>query len=151
MTWSLTFRSARSAERPALEALQRRASLANPGDREAILLHPDAIHLPPDHIADDRVVVAEVDGIIGGFATVVPRDDGDAELDALFVEPNLWRRGIGSGLLNHCAESARALGATSLHVVDNPHAERFYLQCGFLHTGMIETRFGPGLQLRKAL
>jgi hypothetical protein len=39
----IPIREARPEELADLEALQRRASLANPGDREAILAHPDAI------------------------------------------------------------------------------------------------------------
>jgi len=36
-------------------------------------------------------------------------------------------------------------------VIGNPHAENFYLSCGFEQTGTIQTRFGVGLQMRKAL
>jgi GNAT superfamily N-acetyltransferase len=79
--------------------LQWRASLNNPGDRDALLAHPDAINLPVDQIEDGGVFVAEELGSIQGFAAIVPREDGDIELDALFVEPTSWRRGIGRALL----------------------------------------------------
>ncbi len=42
----LVFRSARVDEKQPLEALQQPASLNNPGDREAIRAHPDAIEIP---------------------------------------------------------------------------------------------------------
>ena len=84
-------RPAVQAERRALEALQRRASLHNPGDREALLAHPDAIDVPSAQIDDGHVFVLEAAGSIKGFATVLPRADGNAELDALFVEPDAWR------------------------------------------------------------
>ena len=55
----LTIRPAVAAERKALEALQWRASLANPGDREALLANPDAIDLPLAQIEAGAVFVAE--------------------------------------------------------------------------------------------
>jgi hypothetical protein len=77
------------SERKQLEALQWRASLNNPGDRPALLGHPDAITPPLEKIRDGGVYVAEVAGAIRGFAAILPHDDSDAELDALFVEPDV--------------------------------------------------------------
>jgi N-acetylglutamate synthase-like GNAT family acetyltransferase len=139
------------SEQKALEALQLRASLSNTGDREALLANPDAIELPPEQIAAGRVFVAERDGAIVGFAAVLPRDDGETELDGLFVEPNTWREGVGKMLVEHCAGVARAQGSAALCVVGNPHAEEFYMACGFKPIGTVETRFGVGLSLRKIL
>ncbi len=93
----------------------------------------------------------EQDGTIVGFSAILPRDDGDTELDALFVEPSIQRRGIGRKLLEHCAEQARSAGSSALHVVGNFHAKQFYLACGFTIVGTFETRFGPGLLMRKTL
>ena len=123
----------------------------NPGDRDVLLAHPDAIALPIEQITDGHVFVAERDGVIVGFAAVLPREDGNAELDALFVEPDQWRGGIGRLLLEHCAQVARRRGARMLHVVGNPHAEGFYLACGFNLTGMTATRFSAGLSMERAL
>lgn len=134
-----------------LESLQRRASLANPGDREALLANPDAIEVPLEQIAADCVFIAERDGVAAGFAAVVPRPDGGAELDALFVEPHLWKHGIGRRLVDHIAEVARGRTASFLHVIGNPHAEGFYISCGFAVTGTIETRFGVGFTMRRQL
>ena len=139
------------SEREALEALQTRSSLGNPGDREALLVNPDAIELPSEQIAAGQVFVLEQSGAIVAFAVILPRDDGDTELDGLFVEPSIWRRGIGRLLVEHCAEVARSGGSTALHVVGNPHAERFYLACGFKMVGTAETRFGVGQLLQKNL
>ena len=76
-----TFRLATPAERSALEELQRRASLIWEEDRDALLAHPDAIELPLEQITDGRTIVAESVGELLGFAVVLPREDGDAELD----------------------------------------------------------------------
>jgi GNAT superfamily N-acetyltransferase len=144
-------RPALEGERSTLEALQWRASLSNPGDRDALLANPDAIALPLEQIAEGHVFVAERDGVVVGFAAVLPRPDGNAELDALFVDPTLWKRGVGRLLVDHCARVAHERSARLLHVVGNPHAEGFYLACGFRTVETVETRFGPGLAMQREL
>ena len=147
----VTIRPAVTAERESLEALQWRASLNNPGDREALLANPDAVELPLHQIAGGGVFVAEISGVPKGWAAILPRDDGDAQLDGLFVEPDSWGQGIGAALLERCADEARATGATSLHVMGNPHAEGFYRKCGFEKLGERQMRFGVGLLMKKKL
>ena len=151
MDQQVSIRLARRDEQTTLESLQWRASLSNPGDRDALLANPDAIALPIEQIAAGGVFVAEREGTVVGFAAVVLRPDGGAELDALFVEPRLWKHGIGRRLVDHVADVARMRAATSLNVVGNPHAEGFYVSCGFLVTGTIDTRFGVGLDMRRPL
>ncbi len=148
---AIVIRDATPDERSALEALQWRASLANTGDREALLSNADVIALPDDQIAAGHVFVAERGGHLVGFAAVLPRDDRDTELDALFVEPAAWRQGIGQALVAHCAEIARTRGSSALHVIGNPHAEGFYLACGFRILGTEQTRFGVGSRMQKPL
>jgi GNAT superfamily N-acetyltransferase len=151
MDQAVSIRPARHDEQTMLESLQRRASVSNPGDRDALLANPDAIALPIEQIATGCVFVAERGGVVAGFAAVVSRLDGGAELDALFVEPRLWKHGIGRRLVEHVADVARVRAATFLHVVGNPHAEGFYVTCGFRVTGTVETRFGVGLDMRLPL
>jgi GNAT superfamily N-acetyltransferase len=146
-----SIRVAEASERIALEALQTRASLANPGDRQALLANPDAIALPVEQIQAGYVFVAEVDGELAGFAAILPRQDGDMDLDGLFVEPERWRQGIGKRLVEHCTGVAKIMGSRVLHVVGNPHAEVFYARCGFERFGTAETRFGSASLLRKGL
>src|SRR5262245_56453622 len=109
---NVVIRLARSDEQAVLESLQRKASLSNPGDRDAILANLDAISLP--------------------------------------IEP-LWRHGIGRRLVDRIAEVARLRAASFLHVIGNPHPEGFYVSCGFRVTGTVDTRFGVGLSMRRAL
>ena|SRR5579859_3374932 len=144
----LVIRPAVASEQKALEDLQLQASLTNAGDRDALLAHPDAIELPPGQIAAGGVFVAEWNGAIVGFAALEPREDGASELDALFVDPNMRRRGIARSLVEHCAEAARARKSTALCVIGNPHAKDFYSACGFNVVGTAETRFGPALLMR---
>ena len=151
MPEAVHIRPALTAERELLRSLQTRASLNNPGDRDALLQHPDAIDVPLEQIEAGQVFVAETAGTIVGFAAVLPRADGNAELDALFVEPECWRRGIGRVLVGHALEVARAQGAEALHVIGNRHAEAFYRSSGFETMGTFKTRFGDGLLMRRLL
>jgi len=147
----LLIRQALTSEQKELEDLQLRASLTNAGDREALLAHPDAIELPLAQLAAGRVFVAEWNGTVVGFAAVEPREDGASELDALFVDPGMRRRGIARSLVAYCAEVARKGNSTALCVVGNPHAREFYTVCGFKETGTVETRFGVGLLMRMTI
>jgi len=140
---ALTIRIARPDEREMLEDLQRRASLALPDYREQLLANPDAIHLPHSQVANGQVIVAEIDGRIAGFAAIV-----GGELDGLFVEPNLWRRGIGARLVEAATYEARRRGL-ALTVIANPTARDFYQNCGFSVEGEAQTRFGPGLRMSR--
>jgi GNAT superfamily N-acetyltransferase len=137
----LQLRPARAEERKALEALQLRASIAHPTYREQILANPEVIVLPDDQIAEGRVVVAEDETTLRGFAVVLPRDDGQAELDGLFVEPDRWRGGVGRRLVGWAQVYAQGLGADRLCVVANPDAMDFYRAVGFVETGVMETQF----------
>jgi GNAT superfamily N-acetyltransferase len=148
---AIIIRIAIPSEKTTLEDLQRRASLTNDGDREAMLANPDAIDLPIEQIASGDVFVLELSGRIAGFAALLPRPDGDADLDGLFVEPDLRRRGVGRSLVEHCAQIVIAGGSRALYVIGNPHAEEFYLSCGFSTMGRSETRFGSALLMRKEL
>lgn len=136
-------RLARAEERGFLEDLQRRASLHRERYRADLLEHPDAIELPLIEIAEGHVLVCETDGTIVGFSVVLPRADGQAELDGLFVEPGMWRGGLGRDLVRQSTKLARERGAQTLHVVANPDAMAFYEKCGFVLVGTEQTRFGP--------
>lgn len=139
----VAIRLARSDEREELEALQWRASLANDNDRPHLETHPDAIDLPASQIKAGQVWVAEVGGRMAGFAAVI-----DGELDGLFVEPDLWRLGIGAALVEKATHEARSKGL-ALSVIANPHALGFYEKCGFSIEGEAQTRFGPALRMSR--
>ena len=145
---AIAIRCALLSEREALEALQTRSSLANPGDRDALIANPEAIELPAAQIQAGQVFVAHQGGEILGFAAILLRPDGGIELDELFVEPGQWRRGIGKMLVRHCALAAKSVGANALHVIGNRHARQFYESCDFELAGSTDTRFGEALLFR---
>lgn len=147
----IVIRRADPSDREALVELNRRSALANPSDRAQLMEHPDAIDLPREHLLEHRVLLAMVDGRVQGFATVLPRPDGEAELDALFVEPQAWRRGIGKALVDGCLAEAARGGAKALHVIGNPHAQAFYDACGFATCGIKDMPFGKGILMKKII
>ncbi|HEY6128180.1 MAG TPA: GNAT family N-acetyltransferase [Candidatus Acidoferrum sp.] len=151
VTNNIIIRTAAVTEQEALQALQLRASLTNDGDRQALLANPDAINIPLEQLAAGRVFVSELNSVTVGFSAIEARGDGQIELDALFVEPNIRRRGVGRLMIEYCADVARKQGSTALHVTGNPHAENFYLACRFKQIGTTQTRFGIGLLLRREL
>jgi len=143
----LEIRLAKADERDALEALQRRASLALGNYNDQLEAHPDAIELPIEQIERGEVIVAELGECIAGFAAVII-DEDVAELDGLFVEPELWRKGIGAALVNIAVHEARRQGL-SMTVIAEPSARGFYEKCGFAVEGEAQTRFGPALRMSR--
>jgi GNAT superfamily N-acetyltransferase len=138
---------AKPEERDALEALQRRASLALGEYNEQLEAHPDAIQIPIEQIERGEVIVAELENRLAGFAAVLI-DEDVAELDGLFVEPEHWRKGIGAALVDVAVHEARRQGL-SMTVVANPSARLFYEKCGFTVEGDTHTRFGPALRMSR--
>jgi GNAT superfamily N-acetyltransferase len=70
-----------------------------------------------------RTLVAVESGVIRGFATIAPAQDesraSPAELNALYVDPDCWGRGIGADL--ECA------GRTALYQLGYRRAELWVL------------------------
>jgi GNAT superfamily N-acetyltransferase len=87
-----------------------------------------------------QVVVAEESGRIVGFVAF-----GEQELDALYVHPERWGRGIGDRLL------AAAGSASALWVLEaNTRARRFYERRGWRSDGSAQVVFGvPEVRYRR--
>ncbi|MFN8038335.1 MAG: GNAT family N-acetyltransferase [Acidimicrobiales bacterium] len=171
----MPIRDADPAEAPALEELQRRASLVWDDHRDDLIAHPDAIEVPASLFTEGEVRVAVDDeaGVVG-FSVVLPitsfdpddpaasRDGSEAtgtaarrtaaELDGLFVEPDWQRgRGVGRALVDDAAGRAAARGEARLLVIANTNALGFYEKVGFARIGEVPTRFGPGLRMARPL
>lgn len=148
----VSVRDGRPSEMDVLVELQRRASLVWEDYREQLLAHPDAIAVPADALAAGQVRVAEQAGVVVGFATVLPGLSSEAgELDGLFVEPELWRAGVGRALIEDAVEIARASALRRLEVTAKPRAIAFYEKVGFVTVGEATTRFGPAIRMHRAL
>ena len=142
---TLAIRLARPDDRQNLIELQRRASLASEtGDvLQQLLDDPDIIDLDEEMLANNEVFVAEKDGTIVGFATIIAHEGNDAELEGLFVEPSHWREGIATQLVHAIEREASAWGASRLHVMANQNVLGFYLANGFTKIGERKTQLGP--------
>jgi len=84
--------------------------------------------------------VAELEHFILGFYTLEKLSKTDFELDALFVEPQKIGKGIGKKLLTHAKKIATKLGAKTLRIQGDPHAEKFYLANGAKLIGKEESK-----------
>ena len=131
--------------------LQRVASLASGTYRDVLLAHPEAIDLPLAQIEERRVHVAERNGTVLGFCVVLPPEAGAAELDGWFVDPALWRQGLGRRLVREAERLAVAGGADVLSVTANPDALEFYESCAFQTIGEVATRFDVAKRMEKRL
>jgi diaminopropionate ammonia-lyase len=143
-TW--TIRPVGEGDAAAMAEVFRRASLANDGDRAALLAHPEVLELEADALAGSTVAADGTDGTVIGFIRLV-YGDGTAELEDLFVDPDWMRRGVATALVRHEADAARRAGITRVDLTANPHALAFYERVGFVRDGDEPTRFGTGTRM----
>jgi GNAT superfamily N-acetyltransferase len=139
---------ASSDDYAAMQRIFRQASLANPGDRDALLAHPHALRLSDDLIGSGRTRVATLaNGTIIGFASSHPRETGVVELEDIFVDPDWQRHGAARQLMRQITAEAGEQGIVRIEVTANPHALEFYRAVGFVSDGQTQTEFGPGLRM----
>jgi GNAT superfamily N-acetyltransferase len=90
------------------------------------------------------VLLAERDGTPAGFCSVLTpsRDEdtapGTAEIEAIYVDPKLWRRGVGRALMDESLSRLRTRGwrEVTLWMFDgNTNAQAFYAPLGFAPDG----------------
>ncbi|MFE6049831.1 GNAT family N-acetyltransferase [Kitasatospora sp. NPDC056446] len=95
----------------------------------------DGYRVTPDYLARHEVFLAsdpDTGGLLGFYALI--REP--AELDLMFVADEAQGRGTGRLLIGHLLELARRIGITTVKVVSNPPAERFYLRVGAERVGV---------------
>ena len=142
----ISIRTAGLDDLETLSDIFRTASLSNEGDRDLLLAHPEHLELGREALVEERVRVAEVDGMAVGFATT--RRAGDAaELEDLFVRPEWMRHGMATALIEDVIERERLAGVARLEVTANPHARAFYDRVGFRGDERVETPLGAGTRL----
>ncbi|HEX6359011.1 GNAT family N-acetyltransferase [Actinophytocola sp.] len=99
------------------------------------------------------VVATIADAIVGFAATGPPLVSADradptlGDLYALYLTPDVWRRGIGTQLHAAALDRLRSSGFShaGLWVLDtNERALRFYLRHGWTDTGRAQLDAGPG-------
>jgi GNAT superfamily N-acetyltransferase len=82
-----------------------------------------------------EMYVAEIEGRMVGFGHAVP-----GEIAATFVDPAFVRRGIGSLLVKHGVEMAKAETSGTIRIESTLNARPFYEKCGFKVTRQILVR-----------
>lgn len=97
----------------------------------------------PELRGEEGFIVAEIDGLIVGFCVVTshstyPRWDGEVqswcEIAELHIYHKLWRRGIGTQLVQKALDYAKSKDVEAVYVVTgetNTSARRLYEKCGF--------------------
>jgi GNAT superfamily N-acetyltransferase len=152
MTLISEIRCAVLAEQAPLTELHRRSSYVWEVDRAQLQAHPDALGVASEAIVDGRVRVAVgPEGQLLGFCIYADAGGGVCELDDLFVEPDVMRRGIGQALVQDATQRAMLGGYRQLTVVAHPRNFAFYESVGFVVGEAVRTRFGPATRLRRAL
>jgi GNAT superfamily N-acetyltransferase len=144
----VTLRSARPDEAAALSELAVRSKAYWGYDAEFMEACREELTVDPEHIASGQVVVALVDGELGGFSTIVG-DPPVAEVEALFVEPEHIGAGVGIGttLFVALCDGARAAGFTRLLIEAEPNAAGFYEHLGAVKVGHRPSGSIPGRTL----
>jgi ribosomal protein S18 acetylase RimI-like enzyme len=88
---------------------------------------------------DTATLVAEIDGIPVGFALLgADRDDPSrGKILAIYLDPEVWRRGIGRALMLASEKTlSERFSTATLWVLDqNERARRFYETVGWVHDG----------------
>ena len=99
-------------------------------------------------LARSQIQVAIDDGRIIAMAQLA-QHGRIADIDKLFVDPDVMRSGAGRALFAWCVETARAAGAVALTVVADPDAAGFYRRMGMTEDGKEPSGSIPGRMLPK--
>lgn len=118
-------------------------------DREVLEGIRHMLTMNPDQIRDDRVVVAEQDGMLLGYYRL-GGEPPDGELVDLFIEPQVIGTGLGRMLWKHAVASALKRGFQTLSLESDPNAEPFYLRMGAERIGEREVAPGRVLPVMRA-
>jgi GNAT superfamily N-acetyltransferase len=139
----LALRPARPEEGPALTELCLRSKAVWGYDDAFMAACRKELTLTSASILASRVQVAELDGRLAGMAEL--RSAGDtAQLEKLFVEPDMLRTGTGRKLFDWAKATARATGATALLIEADPDAAEFYRRMGAVDDGLVPSGSIPG-------
>ena len=113
MSQPITLRPARVDEAAALSALTRRSKQSHgySDDFMALFMSFGDMVITPELIAQNPVMVAEIDGQVAGFAHLKPLDEPDTVcLEDLFIEPDAQGKGVGRALFDWALATAAERG-----------------------------------------
>ncbi|HOP80195.1 MAG TPA: GNAT family N-acetyltransferase [Armatimonadota bacterium] len=85
-------------------------------------------------ITVDETCIAEINGTPAGYGQL---DISTGIIEAVFVLPEFKRQGVGSAILKHIEEVARANGINTLRLRSSLNAFEFYKHLGYEETERI--------------
>jgi len=143
-TGTRELREALPVDAPALSELAKR-SKAYWGYSQAFMSACEAeLTYDRDDLAEHTFIVLQAGDRLTGFYALYRRSAEQAELEALFVEPEFIGTGCGKALIEHAKSTATARGFRELIVQGDPNAQRFYEAAGGVLTGTLESGSIPG-------
>ena len=86
-------------------------------------------------VADNRVVGTGIIDVVSGH------------IDAVFVQPEMMRRGVGTSMMNYLERIAVAYGLCRLTLDSTLNAVSFYRGCGFIGEQISEYKSPRGITL----
>jgi ribosomal-protein-alanine N-acetyltransferase len=89
----------------------------------------------------DSFIVAEINGIVAGYAAGFMASEGAGRIFSLAVHPAYQNRGVGSVLLKEIINIFRKMGVSEIILevrAGNIKAKKFYEKHGFYQTGILE-------------
>jgi N-acetylglutamate synthase-like GNAT family acetyltransferase len=102
----------------------------------------------PEHyiesIRSKEFYIAEENGAVIGFGTLNQEHN---EIEAVYVSPDVARRGIGSAILRRLEERAQGLGLKSLKIDASLNAVPFYKSVGYQSQQETKHRLSSGVEI----
>lgn len=102
----------------------------------------------PNHyvesISNNDFYVAEENGDVVGFGTL---NQERGEIEAVYVLPEVMRRGIGLKILRKLEERAHELGIKSLRLDSSLNAAPFYKSAGYKPQEELKHRLSSGVEI----
>ena len=140
-------RPAQADDCPHLTALATRSKASNGYDDRFMRACEAELTVAVSKLNDGEVWLAQSPGgkILGFFILI--SESGMAEVDALYVDPQVKSMGLGRRLWTKLEELARKAGVTRLSIDSDPFALPFYQAMGCRQTGETPSGSIPGRML----
>lgn len=143
----LTIRPAREEDGPTLLAIDYATMTTTVSP--APIPEPEDKPFFTENRGPESYLVAEVDGVVSGYATLhqtipLPSHTHVLEINGLAVAPAAQGHGVGRQLVESAVETAAKQGVTkvTLRVLGtNAGARRLYERCGFVVEGVLKGEF----------
>ncbi|MHA1559493.1 MAG: hypothetical protein ACTSWI_02330 [Alphaproteobacteria bacterium] len=147
----LQVRVAAKTEGDNLRAFLTRAATDENIDRFDVLGYVQEFVLPLAQIEAGQLFVVTRAWAIVGLASVVFRQEGGIELDALLIDPTLDTTEAGGLLIEQCRSYARSVAADTVHATVAEASQAAMVQWGFESLGVEEAIVGSVALKMRAL